>query len=818
MKNFMIKYSRLRFLTLLAFVVAVCAIAIAGCVETKDEFTVNPDGSGKIVHELTFPSMDLGPGSEMGSEGASFDITGGEPSGPQAQLKKSVKEILSQSSGVDTWKDVSYKMTDDGRSYFKGTAYFPNINNLSLHNAGFSSDMKLNFTRDISGEITIELKSEEQAEEGKAVKPPTTELSEAELDEDVKDAKLRYNQTKPMMQDILSGLKSETILHLPADIKEISNFEKVNARTVRIAFEGSKMIEVMDKMMQDEAWLKEQIRAGKDPLRDGPESGLAMNEMLFGEKAPVRIVVAQGAQQLFDYDAEVTAARANYENMLKELGLKGAEPTRPTRTQKAVAENGNEDAKQKEVLTNLEQRMLKTISIDFRNTPIEDVIRIMAEQADVDIVKSPTVIGNVTATLTSVPLAEALDNILTAHGYAYIAGENMIRVAPVAEITEKAERLTSRIYRITYADVKEVEKALQRFISNRGSISSNPGTSNIIVTDTETKIKVVDTFIDEIDRITPQILVEARIYDVTSTEGFDIGAEWDAGRNNPIAVLTDVITKTTDANGIATTTRVETDTRNTAWQTSDAGVTADTEDYSYRKSKPFVGGSFDADTAGTIRLGLLDTVNVDIALNILRTEVGAKLLANPRILVLDNETAEFKIISEIPYTEQSTTSEGGSMTSTKFKEVGVELQVTPHVTREGMIRLHIMPTFSVISELGSIVPGTGSRTVPTIDSREVDTKALVKDGQTVVLGGLRKREVSQEISKIPFLGDVPLLGALFTEVSESVETNELIIFITPRIVIEPVLSPGELNGLEATEFPGPKITYTEDEKTERAKK
>jgi hypothetical protein len=90
------------------------------------------------------------------------------------------------------------------------------------------------------------------------------------------------------------------------------------------------MLEVMDRMMQDEDWLKEQIRAGKDPLQDGPEGDLAMNEMLFGEKAPVRVVLAGGAQQLFDYGAEVTAAKANYESMLKKLGLEEAEPARPT--------------------------------------------------------------------------------------------------------------------------------------------------------------------------------------------------------------------------------------------------------------------------------------------------------------------------------------------------------------------------------------------------------------------------------------------------------------------------------------------------------
>ncbi|MCJ7728866.1 MAG: type II and III secretion system protein, partial [Sedimentisphaerales bacterium] len=107
--------------------------------------------------------------------------------------------------------------------------------------------------------------------------------------------------------------------------------------------------------------------------------------------------------------------------------------------------------------------------------------------------------------------------------------------------------------------------------------------------------------------------------------------------------------------------------------------------------------------------------------------------------------------------------------------------------------------------------------VPTIDTRKVDTKALVKDGQTVVLGGLRKRTVTQDISKIPILGDVPLLGQFFSNVSEEVKTSELLIFITPKIVVEPTLSPKELKGLESTDFGDPKVLDTEDEKAEKEK-
>ena len=451
----------------------------------------------------------------------------------------------------------------------------------------------------------------------------------------------------------------------------------------------------------------------------------------------------------------------------------------------AIAGNGKAAPEKKEVLTTLEQRMLKRISIDFRNTPIDDVIRIMAEQADVDIIKSPKVVGNVTATLTDVPLEEVLNNILAAHGYGYVAGKNMIRIASVEEIDEESERLVSKIYRITYADVTEVEKALKKFISNLGSLSSNPGTSNIIVTDTEARIRAIDTFVEEIDRITPQILVEARIYDITSQDTLDLGVQWQAGRNTVYGSGT---SGTTDGTGLIT------------------GLGTNPTNPPH----PFITGLFSNSTSktgssdtGVLRLGLLnDAIDIDVILKAQQEIVSAKLLANPRILVLDNETALFDIVREIPYTETSTT--GNTATETvKFKNVGVKLEVTPHVAKDGMIRLHVQPEFGV--HVGTTDP-------PAVDTRKVDTIALVKDGDTVVLGGLRKKDVSQQINKIPLLGDLPLVGALFKFEGEDTTVSELVIFITPRIIKQPVLSKTELAQLEVTEFKGPEPSLTRAEK------
>lgn len=446
----------------------------------------------------------------------------------------------------------------------------------------------------------------------------------------------------------------------------------------------------------------------------------------------------------------------------------------------AVAENIEEESQSKEVLTPLEQRMLKKISIDFRNTPIEDVIRVMAEQANVDIIKSPDVAGSVTATLTDVPLEEALNSILAAHEYGYVLTKNMIRIAPMAQITERAERLVNRIYRINYADVTGVEEALKKFISQRGSLSSNKGTSNIIVTDTETKIKAIDTFIEEIDRITPQILVEVRVYDITSQEKLDLGIEWDAGR------------RTTFVSGEPT-----------------AG-----------KVNPFAVGAFEggvdkaSDATAFFRWGILgDGLDIDMQLSAEHEKADAKLLANPRIMVLDNEEALFDIVTEEPYAETNVT--GNTVTETiKFKEVGVKLVVTPHVTRDGMLRLKISPEFSVVVRQASFATSA----VPVVDKRKVNTIALVKDGHTVVLGGLRKKDVSKQVNKIPLLGDLPLVGALFKFEGEDTTINELVVFITPRIIEEPILSETERQALEATKFPGPKVSLTKAEKPEETDK
>ncbi len=483
----------------------------------------------------------------------------------------------------------------------------------------------------------------------------------------------------------------------------------------------------------------------------------------------------------------------------------------------------------------VQQRLQTRITYSCVNLPIETVLMELAEQAKIDIVKSPKVTGNVTVKVTDVPLEEALSNVLAAHDYTYIATESMIRVVPLSELVVAREQLVTRIYRITYADANDVATALRNFVSPQGRIALNKGTSHIIVTDTESKIKGIDKFINEIDLMTPQVLVEVRIYDISSKEGFELGPEWHAGRNAPLTadtiLLPDEVTtteigrsdyweeRTDERVGIErndlddyTDTRSEHSWAEEGTETETTYVNPPAIMTNYRR-KPFVAGSFDRITGGTLRFSLLnDAVDIDFMLSILHQQVEAKLLANPRVLVLDNETANFEIVREVPYRELRQVAREDPITYTEFKNVGIHLKVTPHIAKDGMIRLHIVPEFGVLVSQDALRVLIGQDAyqnvlgVPTVDIRRADTTALIKDGQTIVIGGLRKRETTKDISKVPVLGDIPIVGGLFQSETESRVIRELVVFITPRIVTEPGLSATEKKQLEATEFAGPEMT------------
>jgi len=532
------------------------------------------------------------------------------------------------------------------------------------------------------------------------------------------------------------------------------------------------------------------------------------------------------------------------------------------------------------------QAALQTkITGDWADEPIDKVLKDLARMANVNIFTSPQVAGNITVELMDVPLEEALTNILTALGYTFVATDNMIRVVPMSEITLAKEELVSKVYRIIYADANDVATSLRQFVSNNGSVGVDTATSHIVVTDTEYKIRGVDKFVAELNRRRQQVLVEVKIYEITTHEGFNLGAALYAA-NIPLETTqasslgypTSVTQTVTPGYTIMTTEATNEamygsedrqilggsnyyETMSGSEETERVGVGAFDQSVDYSESmsgtesttenetanygesmagtvygeevvpevtttetfydkipisyssqynrptggKPYVGGSFDRVRGGTLSFSLLnDAIDLEFALNMLKKQVEYKVLANPRILVLDNETANFGTVRQIPYRELMQVAREDPITYTAFKNVGVQLEVTPQIAEDGMIKLHIVPEFGMLVSQNAVSVLTNKDDfgrdvyqnvlgMPTVDVRRTDTVALVRNGQTIAIGGMRKRETSKTISKVPLLGDIPLLGNLFRSKTESVSINELVILITPRIINLTGSVPAELS-------------------------
>ena len=325
--------------------------AVAGCIEEKSEYTINPDGSGKVVHEYVLGQINL-------------PMMGAQPSDPQSQLKENVRQTLEDSVGVDTWKDVSYELTPDGKTQFKGTAYFKDIRKVNIKSGSASTDLNIAFESQPYGTIIFELKGEEKKE---TVAMPA--VPEEQIGQMVAMAKAQYTQTGPMIAEAVGGLKAEMIFNLPGSVQEVSNFEKVDSNTVRLALEGAKILAMMDEIMADDKLLAEQIRQRRNPLEDGPDE--AMNEKLFGRNGPIRTVVL-GTGVLFDYEAEVATAKAGYAEVLKNLGL---ELTAPAVVEgKIDREPAIEEAEEKFIANQTEKSAVLSAEPDYEK-PISAQLR-----------------------------------------------------------------------------------------------------------------------------------------------------------------------------------------------------------------------------------------------------------------------------------------------------------------------------------------------------------------------------------------------------------------------------------------------------------
>ncbi|MFC1658452.1 secretin N-terminal domain-containing protein [Candidatus Omnitrophota bacterium] len=437
----------------------------------------------------------------------------------------------------------------------------------------------------------------------------------------------------------------------------------------------------------------------------------------------------------------------------------------------------------------------KLISIDVKDMEITDVIRLIADQSGLNIVTSKNVQGKVSINLQDVKVQTALDSILKVNNCTYVkegeviqiytlpeykqreqfsrvvtqvfvlkhikasdlkpmlvslkspngkveiepktnrvivtdTEENMLSIEQAIEATDK--KMGSRVYTLSYAEPLEVQKNLLQILpETEGEVLVDVRTNSLVITASPLLLDRIDILMRNWDRQIPQVLIEARIMQVTLEEGTLLGVDWQY--------------------------------RSPTTHSITVGV----------KDLPIPTGVTYVDA---FKVGVLDQDDYEITIRALEGLSDVNLISSPRIVTLDNEEAKILIGSSEPYEVLHYDTEGHvTSRELKFIDVGIKLMVTPKIAEDGFITMRIHP------EVSSARKGTVTNDLA-IDTTEATTIMTVKDGNTVVLGGLIKDDKESYLSKVPFLGDIPLLKYLFrTSYTKNVK-REIIIFITPQII------------------------------------
>ncbi len=416
----------------------------------------------------------------------------------------------------------------------------------------------------------------------------------------------------------------------------------------------------------------------------------------------------------------------------------------------------------------------KRITIDLRDADIHNILRLIADEGNVNIVTNQLVAGSVTLRLRSVPLDEALAIILRSNGLGWEQQGNIIRVAPmtVFEAESKAridayvqsqglEPLQVRLIAVNYAEASKLGEILGGLLSARGKVKVDDRKNALVVTDVLANLDTAEALVRQLDTQTPQILIEARIVESNDQFKRDLGIQWggDFLADPSIGNATGLLFPSTV--GIA---------GGASSGDTPTGGGSSTPNYAINLPAPAGPGSGGA--VGFTFGSLSGAFNLNLRLSAAESQGSVKIVSAPRITTLDNEEATITSGVSIPV---SVVSAAGAQTV--FFDASLTLTVTPRVTPDGNIIVEVN-----VNKNEPDFENTGSRGDPSIIRREATTKLLIRDGDTTVIGGIFQRNTGSSNVRIPFLGALPLIGPLFRNASHTDVRNELLVFLTPRIV------------------------------------
>lgn len=420
------------------------------------------------------------------------------------------------------------------------------------------------------------------------------------------------------------------------------------------------------------------------------------------------------------------------------------------------------------------------ISLSFQSVDIRSLLQIIADVAGTNMVVSDSVSGEIAIRLQNVPWDQALDIILRTKGLGMRQEGNVMLVAPLTEIAERdkveleAQKqqtelspLRTELLQVNYAKAADVAALLKAgdasILSDRGSVNIDERTNALLIRDTRETIESVRALIAKLDIPVKQVLIESRIVIANNDYSRELGARFGVsavGRNGNNGLIS------TSGSAQANDGRVQ-DFLNNGFPVG-VGNLNDRFNVSLPASN----------NAGRIALAVLGSdYLVDLELSALQAEGRGEVVSSPRVLTANAKQASIEQGVEIPYQQSSSS----GATNIQFKKAVLSLTVTPQITPDNRV---IMDLAVTQDNVGEIVPTGDGGSAPAINTREVNTQALVDNGATVVLGGIFVQENRNDVSKVPFLGDIPILGAAFRNRLTVNNKDELLIFVTPKILEE----------------------------------
>jgi type IV pilus assembly protein PilQ len=417
----------------------------------------------------------------------------------------------------------------------------------------------------------------------------------------------------------------------------------------------------------------------------------------------------------------------------------------------------------------------RRISLDFKDVEIDDVLRLVADVSDLNIIAGDEVTGNVTIRLVDVPWDQALDVILLTKGLGFVRVGNVLRIAPSEVLKseeearlqekrakEKLEDLVVKLQPVNYANVKEVSKMVKRLLTARGTVDIDIRTNTVILKDIPHVIEEATALIKAIDTQTPQVMIEAKIVEANLDYLREVGSRWGVG----VQPFEDAFDTGSDFK-------------------EDVGGS----DFTFQPVQDILGNAVAPNNiavsnpitelaTGVVNVGaflLDDRFNLDVELEAAESEGEGKVISSPRVVTLDNRKASIEQGVSIPFQ----TFENGDA-KLEFIDAVLRLDVTPHITQDNSIIMKIEVQRNAPDD--SVPTPTGS---PAIAKNEAETETLVRDGQTLVIGGIYVVRSSERQSRVPYFHKIPVIGNAFKSNEVRDARQELLVFVTPRVVVNP---------------------------------